>query len=284
MDKPAGGRHAEENAMATRPIDLDVDYLRDRVRATYDRVARAPGSGFHFRTGMDYAIEVLRYPREDLETLPAECTAPFSGVGNPHRITPIPTGATVLDHACGAGMDVLLAARRVGPEGRAIGVDMTPAMRECAARAAREAGLEAIVDIRDGTFEDLPVENDSIDYVISNGVLNLAPDKPRVVEEIARVLKPGGELLLADVVVSRPLAPSARRNADLWAACVAGAVTAPELTALTSAAGLAGGRLVEHFECFKGTALERKLGPDLIVRGVTFFARKPASAPRNRLA
>lgn len=269
---------------ASTPIDLDVERLQERVRATYDRVARAPASGFHFRTGIDYAVEVLRYEREELRTLPARSTAPFAGVGNPFRIGPLDPGAVVLDHACGAGMDLLLAARRVGPAGRAIGVDLTPAMRACAAEAAVEAGLDSIVEIREGSFEDLPIEDATVDYVISNGVLNLAPDKGRVLDEVARVLKPGGRLYLADVVVSRELAPVARCNAELWAACVAGAVVAHDLPALLAGAGFEAVRCVERFDCFKGTAVERKLFGRLDVYAVTYFAAKPAASARRRAA
>ena len=169
------------------------------MQRTYERVARNPASGFHFNVGATYAIESLGYPRAEIEALPACCTSRFAGVGNPHCGGEIAPGAVVLDHACGAGMDLLLAARRVGARGRAIGVDVTTAMREQAARAALEAGLDDMVEIRAGAFENLPVDDVSVDYVISNGVINLAPDKPRVFAEIARVLRPGGHLLLADV-------------------------------------------------------------------------------------
>jgi arsenite methyltransferase len=265
------------------PIGFDVDHLRSRVRDTYERVAREPGSSFHFRTGLAYAAETLLYRREELEALPRACTERFAGVGNPHRIAAIAPGATVLDHACGAGMDLLLAARRVGPQGRAIGVDLTPVMREHAAAAAAAAGLADRVEVRDGTFEDLPVDDASVDYVISNGVVNLAPDKARVFREIARVLKPGGQLLLADVILSRELAPSARGNAELWVACVGGALTIPELIALVAAAGLEGGRIVERFECFRGTVVERKLGKSMQVCGVNFTAHR-SDSNRARIA
>src|SRR5690606_32527424 len=130
-------------------------------------------------------------------------------------LSPIRPGSTVLDHACGAGMDLLLAARLAGPTGRAIGVDATPAMRQCAIDAAAQAGLAENVTIHEGYFEELSLEDASVDYVISNGVVNLAPDKGRVFSEIARVLRPGGRLLLADVIVGRDLSPAVRANADL---------------------------------------------------------------------
>jgi len=264
----------------TCPIGFDKDRLRAQVEATYERVARDPSGEFHFHRGIDYAVEFLRYDREELATLPEECTARFAGVGNPHRIGPIGPGETVLDHACGAGMDLLLAARRTGPTGRAIGVDMTQAMRECAIAAAAKAGLADIVEVRAGVFEELPVDDESIDVVISNGVVNLAPDKTRVFEEIRRVLRPGGRLHLADVVVQRELTLEARSNPDLWAACIAGALPEPELFELTTALGLVEGRVTERFDCFRNTSAENKVSGDLHVQAVNFFARKTGTRSR----
>jgi ubiquinone/menaquinone biosynthesis C-methylase UbiE len=151
---------------------------------------------------------------------------------------------------------------------------MTPGMRACAARAAELAGLGEMVDIRAGVYEALPLEDASVDVVLSNGVVNLAPDKSQVFREIARVLKPGGRLLLADVVVQRELNLTARSNPDLWAACIGGALVEGELSELAAAAGLTGGRIVQRFNCFMGTSAEDKVSKDLFVHGVNFFARK----------
>jgi SAM-dependent methyltransferase len=259
---------------ATCPIGFDTDRLREQVLATYDRVAREPGGEFHFHRGADYACECLHYDPQQLAELPRICTERFAGVGNPHRIGSIAPGETVLDHACGAGMDLLLAARRVGPRGCAIGVDMTPAMRDHAIMAAREAGLGEIVDVRAGVYEQLPVEDASVDVVISNGVVNLAPDKQRVFQEIYRVLKPGGRLYMADVVVQRELTLDARSNPDLWAACIAGALPEPELLEVAASVGLRGAQIVERFDCFRGTSAEGKVAQDLRVGAVNFFAMK----------
>ncbi|MGE5240023.1 MAG: methyltransferase domain-containing protein [Bacteroidota bacterium] len=256
------------------PAGFDTERLRAQVLATYDRVAREPEGDFHFHRGPEYAAEYLKYDRRELANIPARATARFAGVGNPHRIGLILPSETVLDHACGAGMDLLLAALRVGPRGRAIGVDMTPAMRECATAAAREAGLSGIVDIRAGVYEELPVEDASVDVVISNGVVNLAPDKTRVFREIHRVLKPGGRLYLADVVVARELRLEARANPDLWAACIGGALPEPELFEVAAAAGLRDARITESFDCFRNTSAEAKVSKDLRVHAVNFFARK----------
>ncbi|UGQ45431.1 methyltransferase domain-containing protein [Massilia endophytica] len=264
------------DAVASCPVGLDTGRLRLQVRSMYERVARDPAESFHFNTGLDYAVAQLGYERAALKQLPRRCVDRFAGVGNPHRAGQIAEGATVLDHACGAGMDLLLAATKVGPNGRVIGVDMTPAMLDSAWLAAHEAGLTGRVVLHQGVFEDLPVPDASVDVVLSNGVLNLAPDKPRVMQEIARVLRPGGQLLLADVVVDRPLSAAARSDADLWAACVGGAVQAQELLRLADDAGLAGSHIVETFDCFRGTAVERKFGRAVRVAAVSISARKRA--------
>lgn len=202
----------------TCPIGFNVEKMRNLVRAEYDRVARAPHGDFHFHRGPQYAVQMLGYDPEALATIPEASTASFAGVGNPHRIGAIALGATVLDVGCGAGMDLLLAARRVGPAGKVIGVDMTPAMLELAKQSALKAGLWEIIDVRRGMAEELPVESASVDIVISNGVINLSSDKARAFGEIHRVLRPGGRLHLADVVVQRELSLDARSNVDLWAA------------------------------------------------------------------
>jgi SAM-dependent methyltransferase len=202
----------------TCPVGFDVDKLRQLVRAKYDRVGREPEGNFHFHRGPRYAVRLLGYDARELATLPEESTAAFAGVGNPHRIGPIQPGETVLDVGCGAGMDLLLAVRRTGPSGSAIGVDMTPAMIERAKRAAIKAGIWGTVEFRRGIAEELPVGSHTIDVVISNGVLNLSPDKVAAFGEIYRVLKPGGRLYLSDIVVQRELSLAARSDVALWAA------------------------------------------------------------------
>jgi SAM-dependent methyltransferase len=197
------------------PIGFDVDQLRREVRVIYERVAEDPRGDFHFHRGADYAATMLGYDASELAALPEIATASFAGVGNPHRVAPITSGETVIDIGCGAGMDLLLAARRVGPHGKAIGVDMTPAMAERARAAAREMGLEH-VEIRIGDALDLPVESASVDVVMSNGVINLTPDKDRAYAEAFRVLAPGGRLQIADIVVANELSEKIRSDIDLW--------------------------------------------------------------------
>jgi ubiquinone/menaquinone biosynthesis C-methylase UbiE len=258
------------------PVSFDVDYLRSQVIATYDRVAHEPDGQYHFHRGPLYARDYLGYNPEELAALPARATERFAGVGNPLAIGPVAPGETVLDHACGAGMDLLLAARRVGAGGRAIGVDMTPSMVKEARAAAHEAGLEHLVEVHQGLYERLPVPDESVDVVLSNGVLNLAPDKHAVLSEVRRVLKPGGRLYLADVVVQRELTAEARGNPDLWAACVAGAVVESKLPLLAAESGLAQGKVVRRFNCFHATSAEAKVAKDLFIQSVNFVAVKPS--------
>lgn len=197
------------------PVDLNTAVLRSEISSIYGRVASAPDGEFHFHRGPAYATEFLGYDAEDLANLPADCTASFAGVGNPLAIGPIHAGETVLDIGCGAGMDLLLAAKRVGSNGHAIGVDMTEAMIERSRQAAARAGLRQ-VEIRKADATALPIADCTIDVVSSNGVLNLVPEKDRAFAEIVRVLNPGGRLHLADIALDVELPEDARRNIDLW--------------------------------------------------------------------
>jgi arsenite methyltransferase len=200
---------------STCPVDLDTLRLRAEIESIYRRVATEPAGDFHFHRGPTYATEMLGYDAAALNRLPADSTASFAGVANPHRIASMPAGATVVDIGCGAGMDLMLAAETVGPSGRAIGVDMTEAMAERARAGASLRGL-AHVEVRLGDALSLPVDSDSVDVVISNGVLNLTPDKDKAFSEVFRILKPGGQFLYGDIVVATELSESVRRNIDLW--------------------------------------------------------------------
>jgi len=202
--------------MATScPVGLDVQKLREEVSFIYARVAEDPSGDFHFHRGPSYAAELLGYDPSELATLPAESTAAFAGVANPHAIAPLKSGETVVDIGCGAGMDLMLAAQHVGPTGRAIGVDMTPKMAERARASAARAGL-ANLEVRLGDALQLPIDNGTVHVVISNGVINLTPDKERAYSEIFRVLKPGGRLQLADIIVENELSERIRSDIDLW--------------------------------------------------------------------
>jgi SAM-dependent methyltransferase len=202
--------------MATScPIGFDVDQLRREVSFIYARVAEDPNGDFHFHRGPAYAAELLGYDATELAAIPATTSASFAGVGNPHCVAPIRPGETVVDIGCGAGTDLLLAARKVGPTGKAIGVDMTPAMAERARAGARASGLDH-VEVRLGDALELPVDSGTVDVVISNGVINLTPDKDRAYAEAFRILKPGGRFQLADIVVANELSEKIRSDIDLW--------------------------------------------------------------------
>jgi arsenite methyltransferase len=197
------------------PVDLDLARLRHEIQSVYARVASEPDASFHFHRGPAYAVERLGYDAGELAALPVSVTSSFAGIGNPHAIARVPASATVVDVGCGAGMDLLLSARRVGPTGAAIGVDMTVDMLARAREGAREAGLSN-VELREGDATALPLANESVDVVTTNGVLNLVPDKPRAAAEMFRVLAPGGRLQIADIIVGEALSDEIRRDVDLW--------------------------------------------------------------------
>ena len=197
------------------PVDLDTLRLRAEVSRMYARVAEQPDGEFHFHRGPLFAAEWLGYAAADLAALPSETTASFAGVANPHAAAALLRGETVLDIGSGAGTDLLIAARRVGPTGRAIGVDMTAAMIDRARATARRLGLDH-VEVREGDAEHLPIDDGSVDVVISNGVLNLVPDKMQAFHEVARVLRPNGRLQLGDVYLDVELSAKAKADIDLW--------------------------------------------------------------------
>ena len=201
------------DVVGEQPV-LDVDNLREAIREEYAEVASDPQKGFHFHTGRPLA-RMLEYADEWLEGVPESSIESFAGTGNPFSLGELRLGDRVVDLGCGAGIDSLIAATKVGPDGRVIGLDMTPAMLKKARRAAKEAGLSN-VEFRQGYAEELPVEDEWADVVISNGVLNLVPEKAAALEEVARVLKPDGRLQIGDILVQKAVPESAKRKIDLW--------------------------------------------------------------------
>ena len=193
---------------------LDVQQLRAAIQDEYAEVAITPAKGFHFHTGRPLAA-MLGYNRLETDALPDSVIESFAGVGNPFLFGKLHVGETVVEVGSGAGFDAVLAARQVGPTGRVIGVDMTPAMLE---KAQANAALLALgnLEFRQGYIEELPVADATADVVISNGVINLSPDKAAVFREIARVLRPGGRVQIADIIVTTAVPEAAKENIDLW--------------------------------------------------------------------
>jgi len=202
--------------MTTAPPipDVDVEVLRCEIQNEYREVAQHPDKGFHFHTGRTLA-GILEYDESLLEGIPESAIESFAGTGNPFSLGEIPAGANVVDVGSGAGIDSLIAAKLVGPEGNVIGVDMTPEMLEKASGSAAAGGF-ANVEFRHGLAEQLPVEDGWADVLISNGVLNLCPDKLSALKGFHRVLKPGGQLQIADIMVAKAVSEGAKRKIDLW--------------------------------------------------------------------
>ena len=215
---------------------IDGARLEQRVKDMYRQVAEEPDGDFHFEMGRGLA-ERLGYPRELLDSVPAEAVQSFAGVGYFFDLAELRPGERVLDLGSGAGTDLFAAAVQVGPHGRATGLDITDAQLAKAERLRRAHGLEN-VRLVEGRIEEVPLDDESVDVVISNGVINLCPDKQRAYAEVARVLRPGGRLAIADIVSARQLAERTRRKVDLWAACVAGAIPQEQYLESIEAAGL----------------------------------------------
>jgi arsenite methyltransferase len=201
-------------SMSTTEIPVDVDVLRAEIRKTYTEVCTDPEQEFIFPTGRAWAQQ-LDYPEPELSRIPDRSVESFAGVANHWLLGRVEPGQVVLDLGAGAGADLLIAAQMTGPDGRAIGVDMTESMLERARASADEMGLGNVV-MHEALIEELPLETGSVDVVISNGVIDLVPDKEAVFDEIDRVLRPGGRLQIADVVIHHEVSEDARKRIDLW--------------------------------------------------------------------
>ena len=199
--------------MATT-VTLDLEQLRSAIQDEYTDVASCPWKGFHFHTGR-FLADRLGYPAERVESLPDSVIESFAGVGNPFSWGDLAPGETVIDLGSGAGFDALLAAQMVRRDGRVIVVDMTPAMLS-KARANAQLLDQTNIEFREGLLEVLPIPYDSVDAVISNGVINLCPDKAVVLSEAYRVRKPGGRLQIADIIVGNVVPDGAKQDIALW--------------------------------------------------------------------
>jgi arsenite methyltransferase len=194
-------------------VPIDVDLLKKEIKKTYAALSQDPGKDFVFPTGRAWA-EDLDYPPE-LANVPDTAADSFAGVANPFALGRLEGGERVVDLGCGAGTDSLVAAQMVGQNGHVTSIDMTPEMLEKARAATAELGMTN-VDFLEGEIERLPLANESVDVVISNGVIDLVPDKDAVFAEIFRVLRPGGRMQVADVTIQKPVSEEGRRDIDLW--------------------------------------------------------------------
>jgi SAM-dependent methyltransferase len=221
-------------------MSKDPEAIRAEVSRAYAKAVTRPAPGGCCGGQADEqkgaVVKLAGYTSEELGALPTEAVVNAFGCGNPVAFGEIQPGEVVLDLGSGAGIDLLLAAKKVGPRGRVIGVDMTDEMIAKAMANVRLAGLDN-VEVRRGIIEELPVEDSSVDWVISNCVINLSPDKPRVFAEIARVLRPGGRMLVSDIVVE-DLPEWMRQSAELYSSCVAGAISEEDYLAGLRAVGL----------------------------------------------
>lgn len=215
---------------------IDTEALTAKVQEMYRSVARTPERDFHFETGRALA-ERLGYPPAELDRIPPGAVESFAGVGWFFDLADPRERETVVDLGSGSGMDAFFAALRVGPSGRVLGIDMTDAQLDKADRLRAEHGFDQVA-FRAGRIEELPVEDSTVDVVISNGVINLTPDKDRVFREVARVLRPGGRLAIADIVTDTALTDAIVSNVDLWASCIGGAPRQQDYRDAMTGAGL----------------------------------------------
>src|SRR5215217_1304856 len=200
---------------------VDTEELEAKVKDMYRHVAQEPDGTYHFELGRNLATH-LGYPTEILDQVPEGAIESFAGVGYFFDLAELVEGESVVDLGSGSGMDVFFAAQQVGPQGKVVGVDFTVEQLDKARRLATEAGIGQ-VELREGRIDALSIEDESVDCVISNGVINLSPEKDRVFAEAARVLRPGGRLAIADIVSEQQLKESIVCDADLWASCIGGA-------------------------------------------------------------
>jgi arsenite methyltransferase len=259
--------------MSTAARTLDTQELEQRVKQMYQEVALEPQREFHFETGRALA-ERLGYPAEDLDRIPAAAIESFAGVGHFLDLADIAPGETVLDLGSGSGMDSFLASLAAGSQGRVIGVDMTDEQLAKAARLAADAGIDN-VEFRQGYIEEPPLEAESIDCVISNGVINLSPDKAAVFAAVWKALRPGGRVALADIVSTEQLPEGVTCDASLWAACIGGAMQRDGYREAIQGAGL---EIVEwreneqyRFVSERADNAVRKYG----VTSISLLARRP---------
>jgi arsenite methyltransferase len=246
--------------------------LETKVKDMYRHVAEQPEGKYHFELGRPLA-ERLGYPPDVLERVPDGASESFAGVGYFFDLADLSEGERVIDLGSGSGMDVFFAAEQVGPSGMVVGVDYTAEQLAKARRIAAEAGYSR-VELREGRIEQLPAEDGSFDCVISNGVINLAPDKAAVFAEAVRVLKPGGRLAIADIISDQQMKDSIVCDADLWASCIGGAAQQDAYREAIEGAGLQIKEIRENpYEFISDRA--RNASEKYGVKSVSLLAMKP---------
>ena len=252
---------------------VDRGALEQKVKSMYSDVAANPHGEFHFEMGRAMA-ERLGYAPADLDRIPAEAIDSFAGVGYFFHLAALQPGESVVDLGSGSGMDSFIAARKVAPGGRVVGIDMTDAQLDKATRLAQAEGIDNVT-YRKAYIEDTGLPAESFDCVISNGVINLAPDKGCVFQEAARLLKRGGRLALADIVTDLPLPENVVCNADLWAACIGGAAERQDYRGAIERAGLRVERIEENTEYRFISERAQKATAKWGVKSISLLARKP---------
>jgi len=252
---------------------IDSKELESKVKAMYRDVAENPHGEFHFEMGRKLA-ERLGYSPNDLDRIPTEAIESFAGVGHYFHFANLKQGEAVLDLGSGSGMDTFIAALKVGSHGKVIGIDMTDEQRRKAERLRDNAGFKNVTFLK-GYIETVPCPDASADVVISNGVINLSPDKPKVFREAARLLKPGGRLAISDIVTEQQLPEGISCNVTLWAACIGGAAQQDHYRADVEAAGLkvvkVEDNLAYQFISENAQGASKKFG----VKSISLLAVKP---------
>lgn len=252
---------------------IDVDELREKVKAMYRAVAQEPQGHFHFEMGRPLA-ERLGYPAGELDDVPAEAIESFAGVGYHLGLAGINPGDRIVDLGSGSGMDTFIAALRTRPAGRVFGVDMTDEQLAKARRLAQRDGY-ANVSFQQGYIEATPLPDESADVVISNGVINLCDDKAAVFREVARLLAPGGRMAISDIVTERELTEAIVCDVNLWASCIGGAMQQDDYRRAIAAAGLEVETVEEnaayHFISDSAQGATKTFG----VKSVSVLATKP---------
>lgn len=250
--------------------------ILEAVQRMYTDVASHPTRGFHFPTGRP-ACKFVGYPDEQLDSIPPTALESFAGVGYPFAADVIRENDVVLDVGSGSGTDVLIASTLVGPGGRVIGLDMTQAMLAKLARNVSVMGASN-VEWLEGNAEEIPLPDESVDVVTSNGVLNLVPDKPRAIAEIFRVLRPGGRVQIADIVLGQPISEKSRTNPQLWAECIVGATLEDAYLEMFRSAGFIEVEPLSRLDYFAGSTSPetRKVAASFNAHAVVLRAVKPA--------